>query len=673
MLLVSVSALNNTVVFSELFGTEDKDYRRLPPIPKLQEGIEPPSPSSAGWASFKASRPEDFPFRQPRTSIDIPSSPLDVDLRSPPLMSPPLRPYSSDSSRSVLFNTPISPEQENISIPKPLLLNQADEILREAERQLQSGKLSHEQHQELLRQLDQLYKLQKLKQQLREHRNMSEEDRVKEEEAQKTYIERARQLRKLYDSRPDGLRLRMPGILAGVGRQPLRAPHPRASMLPPPPPPRHLMQVRHSPPEQPVWQMAPGELSLPYDMETYYVPEHDPRWWKPPTDGARVDHQLLLDNRFFGVPYNNQSRVIPIDSTHSLTVKADPTSKEIYIDNVCYYRVGDPVREFTYKGLKHKIAYYGQIKKLWIDGYMYEIQTDAPPVKVLLAGEEHDMRVDGIDDTVLIDGIIVAKYGEPKHFIQVGSRSHDIQFVPPARQILIDGKLCQLDLTHVFPSVIIEGKRHGIRFDGTAREIFLNGKAWTVNVDRPRKARFGGLRNHILALGGPGHEIIVDGKWYEVKFNGQEKSIQIGTHMESVRLEGPPPEVKILGEFVEDQQKIRELCQGHRIEPAMAVETSLKPILAAHTGRPTIRPPRPTAPPRLVGPPAPRQDALRMPVPDGPRPPRPSGHPSEPSFRPPRPTHSDQPPTTVPSLLGKLLDFCLLIKDCIALLFVMVT
>ena len=64
----------------------------------------------------------------------------------------------------------MSPEAEEMNIPKPLLLDQANEILAEADQQLRSGKMSHEQHQEILKQLSELYRLQKLKLQLRENR-----------------------------------------------------------------------------------------------------------------------------------------------------------------------------------------------------------------------------------------------------------------------------------------------------------------------------------------------------------------------------------------------------------------------------------------------------------------------------------------------------------------------
>nr|XP_018670290.1 pre-mRNA cleavage complex 2 protein Pcf11 isoform X3 [Ciona intestinalis] len=51
----------------------------------------------------------------------------------------------------------------NIQIPQELTLSHQNEILRQADRQLQNGELTHEQHQELLKQLHQLFELQRIR------------------------------------------------------------------------------------------------------------------------------------------------------------------------------------------------------------------------------------------------------------------------------------------------------------------------------------------------------------------------------------------------------------------------------------------------------------------------------------------------------------------------------
>uniref|UniRef100_H2Z7V7 CID domain-containing protein n=1 Tax=Ciona savignyi TaxID=51511 RepID=H2Z7V7_CIOSA len=53
--------------------------------------------------------------------------------------------------------------ESKLEIPQELTLSHQNEILRQADRQLQSGQLSHEQHQELLKQLHQLFELQRIR------------------------------------------------------------------------------------------------------------------------------------------------------------------------------------------------------------------------------------------------------------------------------------------------------------------------------------------------------------------------------------------------------------------------------------------------------------------------------------------------------------------------------
>jgi len=131
---------------------------------------------------------------------------------------------------------------------------------------------------------------------------------------------------------------------------------------------------------------------------------------------------------------------------------------------------------------------------------------------------------------------------------------HTIQFVPPCKQILIDGDLCNLDLAGRYPAVVVNNTRRGIRFDGPAREIFVDDRPWSVPMTAAVKWRVEeGLRRskpRLLAFGGPGHELIIDDQWYEVKFGGVSKFVRIGGVMHKVELRGCVPDVKILGEMV---------------------------------------------------------------------------------------------------------------------------
>ena len=66
----------------------------------------------------------------------------------------------------------LSQEQQNIQIPSQLLRSNADEVLQQADDQLKSGRLTEENHQVLIKQLSQLYKLQKIKQQIMDEKTV---------------------------------------------------------------------------------------------------------------------------------------------------------------------------------------------------------------------------------------------------------------------------------------------------------------------------------------------------------------------------------------------------------------------------------------------------------------------------------------------------------------------
>ena len=75
---------------------------------------------------------------------------VDIDMRKLPSLSPFSPPPSQKTTPPLSFN-----------IPQVLHLDHQEEILLQAHKQLESGKMSHDQHQNLLKQLSQVYSLQK--------------------------------------------------------------------------------------------------------------------------------------------------------------------------------------------------------------------------------------------------------------------------------------------------------------------------------------------------------------------------------------------------------------------------------------------------------------------------------------------------------------------------------
>ena len=355
---------------------------------------------------------------------------------------------------------------------------------------------------------------------------------------------------------------------------------PRRGLLPPPGTEAPLrakkpQEVIEEPGQMKRWIMKPGEVKLPYDQDDYYVPLHDPRWFCYVKSGPEVQHELIIDKRGFELPLGGLPRKFNLDGKQ-VKMQAVADTRQILINDKPLYKIGGPVIEMNVTGTPHMVYYHGPLKKMWIDGFLFEVQADAPPLRVIIANEECWLRLDDSSGDVIIGEVSVCKYGCPARKIKIKDKEHDIQFIPPPRQILIDNKLCGLDFRGQYPFIVISNKAHGIRFDGPPREILIDGQSLVVPMHCSRKASFGNKRPHILSFGGPGHEIIIDGKWYEVKFGGPPKDVQVGLHMISIHLVGPPPEVKILGEMVNNPDKVKELSEGMEINPMYAVLPNIK-------------------------------------------------------------------------------------------------
>ncbi|XP_013419945.1 pre-mRNA cleavage complex 2 protein Pcf11 isoform X2 [Lingula anatina] len=716
---------------SELFGKEDVDYRRLPPLavdkPNTSQhgAAPPPSPGHAGWARFKADRPEftsplaPHPFNRqhsdegtdPRGTRGVRGRPgLRGRRPSGPLLpSPPIRPHGPHRQQ-----TQISPETRrlstdpNLSIPRELEMNQMQDILKQAERQLQTGELSHSQHQELLKQLNELMKLQSLRVKLREekeklgeeseavitggsppsttHHGLRPEDakefsgregrgpphprgglleRPRPEDPRERGPPRHNEARPfhpqreplletpghdwheeapgpkrphrgvpgehfsrtpeegrspLYVDADDGPNMRggpnrhggprRPGHIEQEGWEPEIMDGPRGPRRPGPmhgprgpgprgpgpmygprgrgpvdgprgpgprPGPRPLLEGmrgpefmngprgRGPPPgglpriprlmEKPMHDEYPP---FPFEGEEFTGPEPDfygpgdfgpPKRPMPPPRGGPMKSgsmsEVVIDDRPFelrvGVP-----RKIGIDGK-PCEVIADPNSREIFIDGRCYYRIGDPVREVIIHGKTHKVFFHGPQKTIWIGAMPYEIRIDAPPQRLLIDQTVYEFKVNGPTKEMFLDGIMIGKFGQENLEMDLDGQKFEINFKPPPREILIDGKLCQLMLDTTEPVVAHEGKYYGICFDGPPREIIIDDQPWLVPMDHPRKVRIG-KRPHMVAFGGPGFEVLIDGKMYEVHFNGIPREVVIAGRTHTLQLLGAPPEVKILGE-----------------------------------------------------------------------------------------------------------------------------
>ncbi len=636
------------------------------------------------WSQFKANHADSFPFQQPRQSIELPS--LERSVSDDPL-SPPPRDRRRPPFRSL---SDIGPAAEGHNGPQSQILDRVSEIVAEADQQKSCGNISHEQHQEILKQVSELCRLQEVKQQLRErrvppfeggppplHEQGAHADSHPEAEVEELPLGQFSPTLPDEDlPQPNGEPspeedASAPSTLSPPVKEPLlptpdippsssandkprptrkrppptkerRGPRegPRGSARGPPRAQRVPPRLDDSLPKKlplpniriPKKQNSPVPdargLVLPYDTDKFYVPVHDSRWYRPNRDTntfpSELVHEIYIDGLYYEVGLNQAPRSISVDKGIQLTVNVDHETKQVFINDSCYYNIGDPKRSIVIGGRSYKIMYHGPLRRLWIDSVMYDVWSDAPPTRIKIGDKEVGCCIDALTGELHINDEFVCKVGFDSVVAEIFGVKRTITTTRPLKKILVDGQLSEMDFRGAYPCVKIGTVEMGIRFDGPPREIEIDGTAFLVNVHKGRKVKFGNV-NHVIAFGGPGHEVIINGKWYECKFNGVPKVIQLGMNRHCIKLSQPHPEVKILGQFVEDKKKIKQLSGGAVIDPALDLEDEVRFVPPPPTEKRT-RPRSPLRVPEVPErrPPAPHEgppDAQQRPS----RPPGPAG------------------------------------------------
>lgn len=604
----------------ELFGSEDRDYRCLSgalvschessgfkdmtiaPPPALRRDsllLSPPIPTSqsSGWAQFKASRPEDFPFQQMHSRDG-----LDGDIRSSLLVSPVVK--AAVARRAPLLPTPLKVDTDDGLHPSAPSTNTGQVTMDALEQQmtelhrLQDMKRKlDEQREHLIRnsslgsfgvspnvspvdsQTTELHRLQSLKRNLDEQQErlqaMIDSGMKISDEFSSVFPAFSKDLfhqmphmhNKYLDSNEDSSRSpifrenspRRDRFYAGEekasgllgDRPPLSgsAFEPRGeeskALLPTP-------CLERNAPSKFNHKMG-QDILLPCEDDRFYYPERDARWaMRVQTHGSRVSnvYNVVIDGRHYEMTLGSR----PLKIWHygkEVVVRLDPATRTLWCNDNAVYHLGEDEKSVQLNGKPHRVFVQGPPRKLWIDNQLFDISVDSPPEKINIGGKEHKICIDGGKNRIIVDGFDICPFGTDEHqLVKLAFVMHTIQFQPPCKQILIDGKLCNLDLSGKYPVVVIDGKTRGIRFDGPPQLMFVDDKPWTVAVDGSRRCHLDGPSSKpvVLAFGGPGHEIIVDDQWYELKFGGVEKYIKVGRKMRKFQLMGNPPEVKILGE-----------------------------------------------------------------------------------------------------------------------------
>ena len=520
--------------FRTLFGKEDKDYRSLPPIPKLRP-LSPrrqpllgsaahaglTSPQAVGWANFKASRPDDFPLDHRDIASD-----MDLRKKAPLLPTPYMEKHQGHiEERLQILSGVEESDMHNVMSTKDRFLKTHNE-----ERWQRDSDQDHGLH--FVR------------------------------SGSRSPVHR----HSFYDDQP--ARKMDTGLLGDDphdtvsrhhGWRPFCEHEEQRVLLPTPGNNQHPASNRYGSGMERggILEMWEEPMKPMYDEDRFYMPEFDVRWRMraQTVDNASNTYTVVIDGRHFEMNLNDRPRFI---KCHNIRIKValNGYSSELVIDDFNCYHFGSPPSDVTIHGETHTVFVQGPQRKLWIDDNLFEINMDAPPEMINIGGRRYKIQIDSASNSVIVDGHPVCAYGsEGVEDVQLAFVLHKIQFSPPKKEILIDGKKYTLDMTGKYPVVWIDHRPHGIRFNGSPRFIHIDDQPYLVPMDRARKCRIDGPKPRLLAFGGPGHEVIVDDQWFEVKFGGAEKLMKFGGRVHKIQLTGDPPEVKILPEVIMKDQR----------------------------------------------------------------------------------------------------------------------
>ena len=517
-----------------MFGKVDQDYR-VPPsnmgdqrIPYMRSG------SHSGWAKFKADHPDEFISDEgPGSAMDIDERYKDVDMR-----------WNTNNNRPGCVSSPMK-------FPPRVVDGSARDkqanVIRGAAKLAQSGKLSHEEHQLILKQIGRLQNMTFEAGKITENYNLVNAE-AEGRDFDHRSVDQGKQISKWMGNTSE--------MSSDTNSQ---SPHQDNGSNTP-----HMITRPHPNQDDDMRDTQMSRMTMNVHSPLNPLRHNDIGWdagnlmhpenmydlrWKGNTCLAdnEVSGEVVVDNKPYEIVPNCKPRKIRLHGK-VFEIHADARERAIFVNNSLCYRFGEVAKDVQVDGRWHQFHYQGQPKSVWIDQQRYEVRIDAPPRRIILDKEEHLLHIDGRDMMIFIDRIEQGIYGGPPRNIFVKNNCHEIRFDSPPRQILIDGKPCELKLNCKIPFVVIDGKPHRIRFDGPPREIIIDDNSYLVPVDKPIKIRLG-KRPHILAFGGPAHEVIIDGKWFEVRFDGPPVEVHLGNRSHTVMLKGASPTVKILGEL----------------------------------------------------------------------------------------------------------------------------
>ena len=455
-------------------------------------------------------------------------------MQSPLLKTPPVFP---DKRRPpLLLQNP-----SDISIQQGLM-----DLLDQAEKDLQNGRMNHNEYNKLSSSLKELLAINATKNVSRGDPRRKKKSDYNYEMSKKTSSELPM---KPYSEGPKALSNKY----GEVENRPMKGRSLLPDVPPPPKPPSMLTSFKDTSKRFP-----PFARQMQMDTNKCYVAEEDVRWFaraKRLSEPIGI-YEFVIDERPYGIGMSGQSTYRRINFNSSLLeVRINPTTGELFMNDELCYQIGNRPEEWIFQNQRHIIYFQGPVRKIWFDQEELVLRVDAPPQRTLIAGRRAEVRMDSKLDMLFLDNEPLCPLSVESHTFTMWGETHEIAFSAPTKDILINNEVCTLDRSKSYPCVFIKGQQHGIRFKGPPRKVIINSREWFVPTNDVVKGKIAGPRVWQLALGGPGHELIIDDMWYEIKFNGKPKTISIGSKMLEIILPPPAPEVEILGVMNLEEQE----------------------------------------------------------------------------------------------------------------------
>ena len=428
---------------------------------------------------------------------------------------------------------------------------------------LPPGKITHDQHQLLLKQLTELYKLQKLKKELhlKEQKQKQQYESIQQAaKGEMAYAQHSQRLKKTVNVPPP------------PGRKQLSPPRSTAPPIPKEQKPivpslldMDIKPVNSSFKKESVEPVKAGKVSsrrhqdsdirikdipikrsagnslpmlpkmrsmneqqslLPQMKQTVQHPQHIPPQHIPP-------HHLPPQHL---PPKEPPVIEKPLTPPPQPPLPPPPAPQQ----PVVYSARKDP----RWMGLKHQRD-PELVSEIVIDNRAYEFRLMRPdPRKIRIGNTTRLVSADTATGEILIDGKVYYKIGQPPRDIFLSGRKYRFFYQGPPKNIWIDGQIFDVRVDAPPKLIEISGEKYEISLDSKLNEILIGG-VFAGPIEGMGSEVQLGKEIHDLQHEPPARKILIDSKLCELKFDGTVPVIIIEGLEHGIRFDGPPREILI--------------------------------------------------------------------------------------------------------------------------------